>query len=117
MTNRQILISAASCVLLFALAGCGGSSKDAAKIKNALDGPTDVMTVYKANCVSCHGTGLQGRIGPTTNLQEIGARMSAADIIQQIEQGEQGEAYMPAFKDKLTEAEIVGLADWLASKK
>ncbi|HTG71111.1 MAG TPA: cytochrome c [Candidatus Udaeobacter sp.] len=102
----------ASAGLLVALAGCGGDS--AAERSIALDGPAEVVSVYKANCVSCHGTGLQGRVGPATNLQKVGARMSASDITQQIEQGESS---MPAFKDRLTTEEIAGLAEWLASKK
>ncbi|WP_141501914.1 c-type cytochrome [Paenibacillus luteus] len=101
-----------SAILLLALMGCGG--KNSTEIKSALDGPSEVMSVYKANCVSCHGTGLQGRIGPSTNLQKVGERMSAADITRQIEQGE---GSMQPFKDKLTAEEIAGLAEWLASKK
>lgn len=102
----------ASAGLLVAMAGCGGDR--AAERSSALDGPAEVVSVYKANCVSCHGTGLQGRVGPATNLQKVGAHMSASDITQQIEQGE---GSMPAFKDRLTSEEIAGLAEWLASKK
>lgn len=102
----------ASAGLLFALTGCGGGSAE--EKSSALDGPAEAVTVYKANCVSCHGTGLQGRVGPATNLQKVGSRMNAPDITLQIEQGE---GSMPAFKDRLTSEEIAGLAEWLASKK
>jgi cytochrome c551 len=98
-----------SAILLLALVGCGGG-----KNTNELDGPSEVMSVYKSNCVSCHGTGLQGRIGPATNLQKVGERMSASDITEQIEQGD---GSMPPFKDKLSAEEIAGLANWLAGKK
>ncbi|WP_036720480.1 c-type cytochrome [Paenibacillus harenae] len=97
-------------LLLLALAGCGGGSGKG----NALDGPAGVISVYKANCVNCHGSELQGRIGAVTNLQKVGARMSAEDITVQIEDGA---STMPGFKDKLSAEEIEGLAEWLAGKK
>ncbi|MCR2806116.1 c-type cytochrome [Paenibacillus soyae] len=101
-------------VLLTALAGCGGSG-DAKPAGNALqDAPAEVASLYKANCVSCHGTDLQGKIGEKTNLQKVGERMTAAEIITQIEQGS---GVMQGFSDKLTEAEISSLANWLAGKK
>lgn len=101
---------AAAAGVALALAGCGGGSAGG----DALNGPAEVVSVYKANCVSCHGSELQGRVGPNTNLQKVGARMSNSDIIRQIEQGE---GSMPDFKDRLTEEEIAGLAEWLAAKK
>ncbi|CAM3990383.1 cytochrome c [Paenibacillus alkaliterrae] len=108
---RSGLKLAAAAGLMAAIIGCGEGAQTR---ENALDGPAKVMTIYKANCVNCHGTELQGRIGPATNLQKLGERMSAADITEQIEQGG---ATMPAFKDRLTAGEIAGLADWLAGKK
>ncbi|WP_364146360.1 c-type cytochrome [Paenibacillus sp. LPE1-1-1.1] len=109
-----ILILFVSLMLMLALTACGGSGNAASGKDGALDGPDEVVSVYKANCVSCHGTGLQGRVGPATNLQKVGERMSASDITQQIEQGE---GSMPAFKDRLTTEEITGLSNWLAAKK
>jgi len=103
-----------SVILLFSLAGCGGKETSSANKTNALVGPEEVISVYKANCVSCHGTGLQGRVGPATNLQKVGERMTASDITKQIEEGE---GSMPAFKERLTAEEIAGLSNWLASKK
>lgn len=110
---RKILTGmklAAAAGVVLALAGCGGGSTGG----DALNGPTEVVAVYKANCVSCHGSELQGRVGPNTNLQKVGARMSNSDIIRQIEQGE---GSMPDFKDRLSAEEIAGLAKWLAGKK
>lgn len=113
--NRMTLVLMkifASAGLMLALAACGGGGDTEGG--SALEGPSGAVSVYKANCVSCHGTGLQGRVGPATNLQKVGSRMSASEITQQLEKGE---GSMPAFKDRLTPEEIAGLSDWLASKK
>ncbi|WP_424767358.1 c-type cytochrome [Paenibacillus sp. sgz302251] len=109
LLGRSVRLAACTGLLL-ALTGCGGVKESAI----ALDGPAEVMTIYKANCVNCHGSELQGRVGSITNLQKIGAKLSAADIMRQIEGGE---GTMPPFKDRLTSEEIAGLADWLATKK
>ncbi|OBZ13487.1 MULTISPECIES: cytochrome c [Bacillales] len=114
MSSKKVIIFIASAGLLLAMTGCGGGSGSSSQKNKALDGPDEVVAVYKANCVSCHGTGLQGRVGPATNLQKVGERMSAEDITKQIEQG--GDT-MPAFKERLTAEEIAGLSDWLAAKK
>lgn len=110
-TSIVLLIAA---ILLLSVTACGGKDSSPTINKDALDGPSEVMTVYKSNCISCHGTGLQGRVGPNTNLQQVGARMSASDIAAQIEHGK---GSMPAFQDRLTDEEIAGLSEWLASKK
>lgn len=99
--------------LLLMMTACGGGGAGV-KQGAALDGPKEVVTTYRNNCISCHGTDLQGRVGANTNLKEIGARMDTKAITIQIEDGE---GLMPAFKDKLTAEEIAGLAEWLANKK
>ena len=113
--NRNILRvskTLVAAVLMLTVIGCGGSSGEAKG--KALDGPSEIMAVYRANCINCHGTDLQGRVGPNTNLQQVGNRMTASEIVTQLEEGE---GSMPAFKDRLTAEEIAGLADWLAGKK
>lgn len=67
---------------------------------------------FKANCVSCHGNNLEGAVGP--NLQKIGAEHSADEIAGIISNGRGG---MPAFKGQLSDDEIQGVAQWLATKK
>lgn len=100
------------------LSGCGNNNSNSTssgqKQQKHMDAPNKTAAVYKANCVSCHGSDLQGRVGPNTNLQQVGSRMSEQDIVQQLQQGDES---MPAFKDRLTEEEIAGLAAWLAGKK
>ncbi|WP_240941896.1 cytochrome c [Paenibacillus sp. HB172176] len=78
------------------------------------DAPAAVAALYKAQCISCHGTELQGRVGASTNLQHVGARMDEAAITKQIQNGG---GVMPAFKKSLTDEEINSLAAWLATKK
>lgn len=110
--STGVKLSAAA-ILLVSLAACGGGGKKITG-KYLLDAPMEVSTVYKVSCVSCHGTDLQGRIGPNTNLQKIGERLSKEEIAKQIENGSEG---MQPFKDTLTAEEIDGLATWLAGKQ
>ncbi|GAA3409926.1 c-type cytochrome [Paenibacillus hodogayensis] len=93
----------------FALTGCGA---DSGKSPQAAGG--DAETIYKKQCLSCHGDQLQGRIGPSTNLTKVGGKLDREQIVAQISKGGNG---MPGFKGKLNETEIGTLADWLAAKK
>lgn len=105
--NRIFLYSLTSIMLTLSLSACGKSS-------SGLDASADTVRVYKANCISCHGSDLQGKMGPSTNLQQVGDRLSKEQITKQIHNG--GEI-MPAFADKLTAGQIKQLADWLSGKK
>lgn len=101
-------------VLLVSLTACGGGGGKKITGKELVGAPKEVETVYRANCVSCHGSDLQGRSGPGTNLQQVGARLSKDEIFNQIKNGG---GRMGAFKDRITDQEIEGLADWLSGKK
>lgn len=94
-------------VLVLSLSACEESAAE-------LDHSAGALNLYKARCISCHGNELQGKMGPSTNLQYIGRRLNEKEIIQQIHDGG---AIMPAFANKLTPNQIKQLAEWLAKKK
>ncbi|GMK45255.1 MULTISPECIES: cytochrome c [Paenibacillus] len=113
MLAKGLIVSAVLAVLL-AACGSGGSGSGSAISTSHMDAPGKTGAVYKANCVSCHGSDLQGRMGAQTNLQQVGARMTEPEIVEQIKKGGSS---MPPFEDRLTDEQIAGLAAWLAGKK
>ncbi|MFH5187178.1 c-type cytochrome [Paenibacillus sp. TAB 01] len=119
------MLSACSLLLAAALSGCGaapsgqepfGGAKTPAASSNAelTSAPEQVQAVYKQTCLSCHGGNLEGKVGPETNLQKIGSKLSKEQIAHQITNGGNG---MPAFGSKLKPDEVDALAGWLAAKK
>lgn len=117
-----------SLLLVLSLSACGKSSDNnnnqgAANNNTGNTGTTTGQTggnaaagngeaTFKANCVSCHGNNLEGAVGP--NLQKVGAKYSADEIAGIVSNGRGG---MPAFKGQLSDADIQGVAQWLAAKK
>ncbi|MBS7344919.1 MAG: cytochrome c [Caryophanon sp.] len=89
------------------LAACGG---DDTGNQNA-DGSIDGEKVVKSSCATCHGGNLEGK-GNTPALNDVGARLSEAEILDVIENGRNG---MPPGLIKGEEAEAA--AKWLAEQK
>jgi cytochrome c551 len=93
--------------------GCGNSrtilQQDETKYPEA-------VRLYQNGCITCHGSNLQGGIGP--NLQHVGSQLTAAQIRHRIEVGS---GPMPAYAAPgdaiLTSAQITALTNWLAAKK
>lgn len=99
------------------LVGCGKSAPVAA-------GP---QGTYDQHCAQCHaqagqpgGPGVGGSRGP--NLAKIGAEPGRtaeylAAYIRDPRSAKSGTKLMPAFGDKLSDAQIKELAEWLAARK
>ncbi|GKU79158.1 cytochrome c [Paenibacillus sp. L3-i20] len=69
-------------------------------------------SVYKSNCMSCHGDQYQGSMGPA--LKQVGNEMSREEIYKKIVAGGGG---MPSFKGRIEDEEIINLTNWLADFK
>ncbi|MCZ8514125.1 cytochrome c [Paenibacillus filicis] len=123
--TRRSLTLLLGLAALMSLSACGGAAKSpepfgggkagTAAPADAMAGASEqVQAIYKQSCISCHGGGLEGRVGPATNLQKVGERMSKDQIAKQITSGGNG---MPGFGTKLKPEDVDALAAWLASKK
>ncbi|NOU94433.1 c-type cytochrome [Paenibacillus sp. LMG 31456] len=92
-----------------------GEIKQAATAPAMPDAPLNVQAaeaIYKQSCIACHGTDLEGKMGP--NLQKVGGKLSDQQIYKLIQSGKGG---MPSFKGTIKDEEIANLARWLAEKK
>jgi len=85
----------------------GGGGSTAAGGGGAADG----KSVFSANCGSCHtlaAAGATGTVGP--NLDEL--KPDEARVKRQVENGG---GVMPAFKGRLTDAQIAAVAKFVSS--
>ncbi|MNG20591.1 Cytochrome c-551 precursor [compost metagenome] len=109
-----VKFSTIAALVIVLLTACGNNGSTGTSISTShMDAPEKTGAVYKANCVSCHGSDLQGRMGTQTNLQHVGARMTEPEIVEQIKHGGKS---MPPQK-RLTDEQIADLAAWLAGKQ
>ena len=106
-----ILLPAAAALLL---AGCGSQETGNGPSSQQLYGSDKTAELYKAQCITCHGSDLKGRMGPMSDIHNAGSRLTAQQIKTQIEQGG---SLMPAFKERLSPEEIQSLTEWLSTKK
>ncbi|MDF2644993.1 MAG: cytochrome c class [Paenibacillus sp.] len=110
--------------MVLVLAACGGgtsggsaTTKTPAATAAAESNPAFVKAqeLFTTNkCISCHGVDLAGKVGPKTNLQKVGSRLSSEQIANKIKNGGGG---MPIYKTTISEEDIGLLSDWLHSKK
>ncbi|TDF97235.1 c-type cytochrome [Paenibacillus piri] len=124
MNHGKIVTLLAAALLAAALSGCGtskpnagepfGGKSNGGQTDVLASAPEQVQSLYKNNCLSCHGSGLEGKVGPKTNLQKVGGQMTREQITKQVTGGGNG---MPGFGGKLKPEEIDALAGWLAEKK
>ncbi len=67
--------------------------------------PVSGAMLFRANCAACHGDQMEGGIGPALNTNEITTAEEAA-LQQKVVVGIEANG-MPAFKDQLSEQEIL----------
>ncbi|HEX9116250.1 MAG TPA: cytochrome c [Anaerolineae bacterium] len=79
----------------------------AAAAGNAQNG----QTVYTTNCSPCHGADAGGGVGPALKSNKL-VQAGGAPLLQTIENGRPGTA-MPAWKGKLTDAQIADVIAYL----
>ena len=125
MKVAKTIISVACVIVCVSaiLSGCGvqqGSTNPSSNGQQQSSKPislstasSEVQSLYKARCISCHAIDLSGKMGEQTNLQQIYKSLSYDDIVATITNG--GEVMQP-FKDKLSEQEINSLAAWLSKQ-
>jgi len=110
---RQVarVMVAFGCVILLA-SGCGQTI-----VQRDNAGPySSAVNLFVSNCITCHGSNLQGGIGP--NLQHVGTQLSRNALITRINQGGGPmPAYGPNGQGILTSAQITSLALWLSTLK
>jgi len=119
---KKPIVIGTSVVLVAMLLSACGKNNNVTPSPSVTISPTGTEAVqaanaealYTANCISCHGADLKGKMGGKTNLQHVGAELSTDQIIAQITNGGGG---MPPFNSRLKADEIKALADWLAAKK
>ena len=78
--------------------------------------PNNGQTVYQQNCTSCHGTSLEGGVGPQLNpiakLPGVSNPLDPQFLITTITDGRPGTA-MPAWQGKLSDTQIKDLAAFI----
>lgn len=77
----------------------------------AAETPPDADKLYQKHCLSCHGAGRLGAMGPALfpeNLSRL-RKNKAVDVIQHGRDATQ----MPAFDKTLNQAEIASLVDYI----
>lgn len=107
MTKRSLIVVVALCVLVVAPAAIAGGGPDGAAI-------------YKSKCAVCHGADGAGQtpMGKTMKLRDLGSpevqKQSDQELAKWIADGK---GKMPAYKTKLSAADIDALVGFIRSLK
>lgn len=113
--KKQLLTTVLVVIVSVLAIACGKPAGDTNAGRSVAFPNAEIEDIYKRNnCLSCHGAGLGGRVGPETNLETVGSRLTKEQIAQQISKGSKN---MPAYEKILKPEEIDTLAQWLASLK
>jgi mono/diheme cytochrome c family protein len=117
-TCRLAVIFALVMTVCFLWVTGSSAGTSAAKISN-LTADTDVSTLYENRCAKCHGKdgrakSLAGKLKGARNFTDPKWQSDTTDerIVNSITNGKKG---MPAFGEKLSEAEIASLAVYIRS--
>ncbi|SFE24032.1 cytochrome c551 [Paenibacillus algorifonticola] len=98
------------------LSACGNSGAVDTTNNNSTEGMSvqngDAEMIYKKKCMSCHGTDLQGRRGPS--LQNIGSRLTEEEIVDVVTNGRNE---MPKFEKNISAEDIQSVSKWLSELK
>ncbi|WP_160646925.1 c-type cytochrome [Chengkuizengella marina] len=107
--HRNFVLFAFSLIFIFTTACAQNTSESDTVDKNSSE-----YKIYKKNqCISCHGTDLEGRMGPLSNLQQVGSRLEKEEIRSILLQGKE-ETHMPGYEGIIEEENIEILSDWLS---
>ena len=102
---RRLLLMASLLGVGLVLAACSGGTT------TPPDPAIDTAAIFTQNCAPCHGANREGRIGPNLTAASLQSRGRSEQYIRDtITSGRGG---MPAWKDKLSSAEIEALAKFL----
>ncbi len=71
-------------------------------------------SLFKANCISCHGREGQGEVGPNLTDDSYKNITQLPDFLRVVREGAAGGA-MPAWKGRLSDNEVVLVASYAAS--
>ena len=95
----------------------GELKQDAATMVKFLNEPSWLrvgQSIFKTNCVQCHGAAGEGKVGPNLGDDSYKHVRSIEDILTVLNRGAGGNA-MPAWQGKLNSNEIVLVSTYVAS--
>lgn len=120
ISKKRAVIALLAISSLIFTAACGDGGAARPNTGNNQDGSVNAVSeapaAYRNSCIGCHAADLRGNVGPNSNLQKVGSRLSRDEIADIIANGKPN-TRMPAFNKQLSEEEIQELADWLAEMK
>lgn len=117
-TRKLAVIFAPVMALCFLWVACPAAGSSATKVA-IFTADTDVSTLYENRCANCHGKdgrakSIAGKLKGARNFTDPKWQSDTTDerIVNSITNGKKG---MPAFGEKLSEAEIASLAVYIRS--
>ena len=115
-----VAIAVPALVVLTAISTLADSSPSPESSGPPLPGdPTTGQSVYAANCTTCHGSSLEGSVGPALNpiakLPGVSNPLDPTYLIDTISNGRKpaSGAEMPEWKSKLAEQDIKDVAAFI----